>query len=558
MQNLVLTNAGQSLLTSVLAELGTISFTKAVSSTDSFSLENIPSLASLTNVKQEVTLTNVEKYSQSQTEIVIDFQGKDISTGYYIKSVGVYASDGTNEILFAVANEDNNVYVNGSSSIVPSNVIYKFYLSVSNSEFICSVAHEYASTEQILQRFKNAGDFTDGKNYFKNDVFTYNNGKYVVDTPFTSSSTPDFKNVYIISQKGYDHFAMEIDATINSNPSVENGGIKYYGGCEGFSQQDWVDWLGYKPCILRGQGAIENYLDPNDYSKDINGNTVDITSATNDSGSPRNVMVRFKRIGLQTHKIKDGKFAIRCTNDPCDHRYLYSSFMNGKRNFEVMFIGAYNGSVSDGKLHSISNADITSTGQSLDSYRTLAQANGMYYNILDVKKLAFLKYLYILQNSTINGVLMSWFDTASSKTGFCNTVGLNKIDTSTRLGKFLGIETNGFSEAIDGVFADADYRLKISDNDLYNNYGTGYIDCGKLYNIGTGYIGNNVSFDVECGIIANTDSGTSTTLFHCPTKKVVSSTFMNTNMTNIFNYEFKLSTTSQLNGCTARLSYLYI
>ena len=146
MQNLVITNAGQSLLTSVLAESGTILFTKSVSSTDAFNLENIPSLTALTNVKQEVALTSVEKYSNSQTEIVIDFHGKEISSGYYIKSVGLYATNGTTEVLFAVANEDNSVYVNGASSIVPSNVHYKFYLNISNGELVGTTTPEYAST----------------------------------------------------------------------------------------------------------------------------------------------------------------------------------------------------------------------------------------------------------------------------------------------------------------------------------------------------------------------------------------------------------------------------
>ena len=64
---------------------------------------------------------------------------------------------------------------------------------------------------------------------------------------------------------------------------------------------------------------------------------------------------------------------------------------------------------------------------------------------------------------------MSWFDTDNLQTGFYNTIGLNKNDTSTKLGKFLGLETNGFTEIIEGAYVDENYRLKISDNDLYNS-----------------------------------------------------------------------------------------
>lgn len=405
---------------------------------------------------------------------------------------------------------------------------------------------------------KSCGDYENEKTYKKNDMFKYNGSVYVTETDFTSTQVPDFSKVYIISPKQYDHFTMEIDANINSNPSVGNGGIKYSGGCEGFTQQDWVDWLGYKPCIMYEQGGIEDYLNPNDYTKNTKGELVDITSPNTSKGSTRNVMVRYPRIGLQSQQIKAGKWIIKCTNDPCDNRYSYNAFLNGKRKFGCMFVGAYNGSVLDGKLHSLSNTDVMSQNQTLKSYRALANANGMFYNVLDLKKITFLQHLYILQNSTINGILMSSYDTSNLKTGFYNTIGLNKNDTSTKLGKFLGLETNGFSEVIDGVYVDSNYRLKVSNNDLYNNDATGYDDCGKVYSVGAGYIGNNVSFDVDCGIFANINNGTSTTGFRCPTTKIINSTIMNMNMTNIFNYEFKSNATTQFNGCTARLSYLAI
>lgn len=403
---------------------------------------------------------------------------------------------------------------------------------------------------------KSCGDYEIEKTYKKNDMFKYNNNIYITETEFTSTQTPDFSKIHFISEKKYDHFIMEIDANINSNPSVENGGIKYSGGCEGFSQQDWVDWLGYKPCVMYGQGNIECYLDPNNYANDINGNSVDISSTVTSDGYTRNVMIKYPRIGLQSQQISVGKWIIKCTNDPCDSRYLYSAFTSGKRKFRTMFIGAYNGSVSNKKLHSVSNADVVSTKQTLESYRTLAQANGNFYNILDVKKLTFLKHLYMLQNSTINGKLMSWFDTDNLQTGFYNTIGMNKNDTSTRLGKILGIETNGFTEIIEGAYVDENYRLKISDNDLYNSDGSGYIDSGTIYTLRTGYMGTNVSFDVDCGIIVNSTNGTDTTLFNCQAYLVNPSTFMNANMRNIFNYEFKFNATTSFNGTNARLCYL--
>lgn len=559
MNKLVLTNAGRTVLNNIIAESGTLQFSTAKSTSDVINVADIPDMTELTNIKQSVSISSVENISNTNTQLCVVFNG-NIDASYKLCAVGIYVVHNNSTILFAVGIESNNVYVNPNNSDTIINAVkYTFNIAFSDNSIVNVVNPIAVTQEQLKERLRNTGEYTIGKNYAVNDLFTNDNGTYIVNSNFTASTTIDFSKVTFLGVKSkYDHFEMEIDANVNSNPSVENGGIKYSGGCEGFSQQDWVEWLGYKPCIIYGQGNIECYLDPNNYANDINGNSVDISNAVTSDGYTRNVMVRYPRIGLQSQQITVGKWIIRCTNNPCDNRYLYSAFSSGKRKFQAMYIGAYNSSVSDGKLHSISNADIISTGHTLESYRTLAQANGVFYNILDIKKLTFLKHLYMLQNSTINGKLMNWFDLDNLQTGFYNTIGLNKNDISTRLGKFLGLETNGFTEIIEGAYVDENYRLKISDNDLYNSDGSGYIDSGKIYTLGTGYMGKNVSFDVDCGIIANNAGGTDTALFNCQTYLVNPSTFMNANMRNIFNYEFKFNATSSFNGTNARLCYLAV
>lgn len=559
----VITKEGQSVLAYCIANELPIQFTYMKIGDGVLSTETEEELSDLIS-EQLAVLIEHKSCSDGIYMLRAVFTNQSLSQGFYIRECGVFVNnpETNQDVLFAYDNagagEDVDYFAPGNGKVILKEV-FEMAASVGNDANVTLVINPslvYVTLEEFNLALKNSGNYISNKKYKPNDIFTYDNSKYLVETEFTSSSVPDFSKVYILARKGYDHFTMEIDANINSNPSVENRGIKYCGGCEGFSQQDWVDWLGYKPCVMFGQGGIECYLDANNYAKNINGNEVDIVTPNTSSNVTRNVMVEYKRIGLQSLQNANRKWIIHLTNDPCDNRYLYSAFSNGKRQGKSLFIGAYNGSVSDSKLHSISNATVVSSEQSLNSFRTLAQANGINYNVLDAQKLSFLKHLFMVQNATIDGTLMSWFDTSSLKTGFFNTIGLNKNDTSTRCGKLLGIETNGFSEVIDGVFVDTNLRLKISENDNYNNDGSGYTDCGSMYLLGSGYIGNSVSFNPEYGIIANSYSGTSTTGFHCPTAIVKVSSIMNTNMTNLFNYEFKSAATTTLNGSTARLCYL--
>ena len=60
-----------------------------------------------------------------------------------------------------------------------------------------------------------------------------------------------------------------------------------------FNYGSWADaFFMPRPCILGMDGQVRNYLNPNDYTKDINGNTVAIDDTLTDA----NVMIEFPKI----------------------------------------------------------------------------------------------------------------------------------------------------------------------------------------------------------------------------------------------------------------------
>ena len=558
----VITKEGQSVLAYCIANELPIQFTYMKIGDGVLSTETEEELSDLIS-EQLAVLIEHKSCSDGIYMLRAVFTNQSLSAGFYIRECGVFVNnpETNQDVLFAYDNagagEDVDYFAPGNGKVILKEV-FEMAASVGNDANVTLVINPslvYVTLEEFNLALKNSGNYISNKKYKPNDIFTYDNSKYLVETEFTSSSVPDFSKVYILARKGYDHFTMEIDARNFSNPSTLNGGIKYSGGCEKFRKQDWVDWLNYRPCIMNGQGGIEKYLDPNNYEKDINGNSVDISTV---SDSVRNVMIRFKRIGLISNQISQGKWIIRATNDPCDTRYMYSAFDIGKRQGTAMYIGAYNGSISGNKLHSVSGAEIASDGQSLSSYRNLAQANGMNYQLLDVKKLSFLKHLYMLQNATINGKLSNGYSNNNRTTGTLNTTGMNKYITNDQMSKFMGLESNCFSEAIDGALIDSNFRLKIAKSNLYTNDGSGYEDCGKIYTLSEGYMSSLTTFSVDCGIIANNYGGTADTAFNCPTKAVSAETFMIFNPTNMFNYEYTRGAEDVLKGLTARLAYTAI
>lgn len=409
-----------------------------------------------------------------------------------------------------------------------------------------------ALADEVNKQHTEQGTFEEGKEYNKNDVFVYDNSKYLVDEPFTSSSIPDFSKVYILSRKEkYDYFTIEIDTKSYSNPSRENGGITYFGGCEGFSIDDWVEWLGYKPCILSGQGGVECYLDPNDYSKDINGNDADITSFT----SSRNVMIMFPRVGIASfNDYSNKKATIHITNDKNAVGYNYKAFNRNRRKSSKFFVGAYQGSISDDKLFSISGSTRIASGNSLSTFRTLAQAQGINYGLFDHTKLNFCKMLYIIQNGKINGKLATGIGT-NTTTGFLNTSGMNVFDETQFSRKWLGMESNCDWEFIDGCGLDSNLHLRISNNSNYSDDVTSYEDFGRVYTLGSGYTGSAFLIDDEIGITSENYNGTAGTYFHCPCSAKTENTIEMQGGSNIFEERFSIGGTT-VYSAGARLCFM--
>lgn len=522
----------------------------------------------LSELVSEKMQTQIEYITQQGTASVIraTFTNENLQSGFHVREVGIFAlGENNEEVLYAYDNAGNgsvDYFESGTSNVIYKEV-FEIATTISNAvdvqlqiepKYVFVTEEQFEELkEETQKKVENTGVYTPNKLYSRNDIFKYNGNMYLTETAFTGDVVPDFSKVYMLSKrKNYDHFTIEIDTKNYSNPTKDNGGIKYYGGCEGFSIDDWVSWIGYRPCILSSQGNVITYLDENNYAKDINGNDVDITSFT----AARNVMIRFPRIGyLGFNDYSNRKCTIHVTNDMNAIGYNYKAFNKNKRKSKDFFVGAYQGSISNSKLFSVSGAQRVTSGYSLSTFRTLAQAQGKNYGLLDHNKLSLFKILYIVQNGIINGKVSKGIGT-NTTTGFLNESGMNVFDSTQYSRKWLGMESNCDWEFVDGCGLDSNLHLRISDNTNYSNTITNYDDYGIVYTLGSGYIGSSFLIDDEIGITSENFDGTASTYLHCPTTTKVANTIELQGGSNVFEEKFAYSSTSTSFDASARLCFM--
>ena len=129
-----------------------------------------------------------------------------------------------------------------------------------------------------------------------------------------------------------------------------------------------------KPCMLKYDGTVDYYLDPNDYSKKIDGTPSDIA----DLSYGGNVMLEFPKIFYKfvpNANGNDGDFYV--SNIRVDPSYeCWCNYDADNNEIDHFYISAYNGCCYDGKMRSIS-------GLKLTPWSTTAYSNTATYAVGD-------------------------------------------------------------------------------------------------------------------------------------------------------------------------------
>ena len=243
---------------------------------------------------------------------------------------------------------------------------------------------------------------------------------------------------------------------IDQSVSSPTGAVSYVGANAGFTPAkmnftsgtfDWGSWKdtflynAFRPCMLKYDGSVDYYLDPNDYTKKLNGSASDVA----DTSYGGNAMVEFKQIWIK-EKIENGKFRISIANSQVDEDYdCFTHMRNDGTLNQCAYISCYTAQSSSSVLRSVSGGSYAS--QVVRTQITQAQSNGSGWNIQEYSQIRLINYLLILLGRSLN--TQSVFGTGNvgsgyggkELNGYLNTSGLfyGSSDGTTPV-KVFGIE----------------------------------------------------------------------------------------------------------------------
>ena len=135
---LIITDKGKELLANVATSTNKIEFTRVSTSDRAYREDEIASLTDLAGIKQTNHISSVAAQAGGKIKIEAAFENRELTEGYFIKVIGIYAKVGSNiEVLYAVAIEKTGRYSIPAYNNATVNAVYlKLFLAVENFEKI--------------------------------------------------------------------------------------------------------------------------------------------------------------------------------------------------------------------------------------------------------------------------------------------------------------------------------------------------------------------------------------------------------------------------------------
>lgn len=319
---LTLTAKGAALNAKMIAGQTGFTFTKVCASDTVYTEEQLPNLISLSEIKQTSLVSKVTRSNNVTITIEAAFTNTDLSTGYYMRTLGLYALDPTEgEILYAacVAGSDN-CYMPPNNGITSTGAYIKLVQTVGNaSSMTLNVDPGAVATIGDIQAFeKEIADLKGFVGYTDSDI-------YGVEA--------DFKNKRFVRLAGAE----------NLTPGTAFDGINAFGG--------------RKRCILADDGTVLAYYGDAAYTTSGKlTQAVTVGSNTYEAGTNVQVMVEqpkfyYKMIPLEMEKVEKGWLVRKArwyVSDTLKAGFkLHPLFRRAGKEKEKVYLSAFEGSLWD-------------------------------------------------------------------------------------------------------------------------------------------------------------------------------------------------------------------
>lgn len=405
--------------------------------------------------------------------------------------------------------------------------------TVINGQTICTVAgavirkstEGYPETEfdgELVADVKENGEYTDtnveyGKTYYYS-AFPYSDQDVYLrnDSNRVSMSFEGTLPTYIF---GYDLDTNEPDPEARVTYPSDADNYTY----ESFSSDSYGDWpitpgIGFipKPCMLKYDGTVYEYLDPDDYTKNINGEG----SKVADMSFEGNAMMEWPKIYTKRWEDENGIYHFRCSDAKLDDSWdCWCNYDVNDNEIDHFYTSIYRGSNDGSRLRSISGASIysyteTDAHETINNYRSKALQNGSDWHISELGDWLLIQDLLVMmakstdKNNYINNNypkvfgMENWFGNLIFIAGLIVCASDNTKDPAKKWayrykitrGKHDGSSRNSYDAAKQYGTTGNGYKILLSDVSYTTiwNFTGGYItkllttDYGRML-YGTGY-----------------------------------------------------------------------
>lgn len=162
--------------------------------------------------------------------------------------------------------------------------------------------------------------------------------------------------------------------TLDQSESDSDSMVTYFGNNElytpmsiiwsgnGFKSFDYGDWKDVwfikdcRPCMMKYDGTVDYYLNPDDYTKKEDGSDSDIANTSYEG----NAMIEFPKIYIKYEVVDEEKVNISVSNTNVDDNYHCYPFIDSNGNeIDHTYMSIYDGNIIDTKLRSISGNTIS-------------------------------------------------------------------------------------------------------------------------------------------------------------------------------------------------------
>lgn len=266
---------------------------------------------------------------------------------------------------------------------------------------------------------------------------------------------------------------------------------------------DWGDWENAqfmpKPCMLRNNGTVDYYLNPNNYNQKADGSpTTDISDVNYDG----NAMMEWSPVFTKNETIGTKHYIYYCSEKLDDSYECYSAKKEDGNYGDHWYMPIYEGRVVNNVMRSLSTGTDGTSGAkptastTMDQEMTYAKANGTGWNITCWADENLVAMLGIMVMGRLNCAMAIGYNCGSSTSALTHNIGTaNKkgmffghYTTSAYATKFFGMENwwgHRWRRCVGLITKDYKVFVKMTKSIVdgstvqnYNSTADGYINTG--------------------------------------------------------------------------------